>query len=221
LKLSVRDEGGGFDQAAYSGLAPSGVGIEGMRGRLRSLGGDLHLQSGPGGTEVVASVPLRDSDAIRSDSMSERRHRERKATQAATGLAKRILIVDDHEVARKGIRFLLNEEDDLEICGEAQDGSEAFEKVQRLNPDLVILDLNMPGGGGFSAANRIRNAGLTPKILIYTTHTFPGLERIARAADCDGFVMKANATQDLIRGIRAVLRGEEFYTPLNSKSQTV
>ena len=221
LKLSVRDEGGGFDQAAYSGLAPSGVGIEGMRGRLRSLGGDLHLQSGPSGTEVVASVPLRDSDAIRSDSMRERRHRERKATQAATGLAKRILIVDDHEVARKGIRFLLNEEDDLEICGEAQDGSEAFEKVQRLNPDLVILDLNMPGGGGFSAANRIRNAGLTPKILIYTTHTFPGLERIARAADCDGFVMKANATQDLIRGIRAVLRGEEFYTPVNSKSQTV
>jgi signal transduction histidine kinase/CheY-like chemotaxis protein len=220
LKLSVRDEGRGFDQTAYSGSGPSGVGIEGMRGRLRSLGGNLHLQSGSGGTEVVASVPLRDSDAIRSDSMRERRHQERKATQAATGLAKRILIVDDHEVARKGIRFLLNEEEDLEICGEAQDGSEAFEKVQRLNPDLVILDLNMPGGGGFSAANRIRNAGLTPKILIYTTHTFSGLERIARAAACDGFVMKANATQDLIRGIRAVLRGEEFYSSLNSKAQT-
>ena len=111
-----------------------------MRGRLKSLGGHLHLQSGPGGTEVVASVPLRDGDAIRSGSMRERRHRERTATQAAAGLAKRILIVDDHEIARKGIRFLLNEGDDLEICGEAQDGAEAFEKVQRLNPDLVILD---------------------------------------------------------------------------------
>ena len=219
LKLSVRDEGRGFDQTAHTGSAPSGVGIEGMRGRLRSLGGNLDMQSGPHGTEVVASVPLRDSDATSSDSVRARRHEGRESEQAASGLAKRILIVDDHEIARKGIRFLLNEEDDLEICGEAQDGLEAFEKVQRLNPDLVILDLNMPGGGGFSAANRIRNAGLTPKILIYTTHTFPGLERIARAADCDGFVVKANATQDLIRGIRAVLRGEEFYSSLNAKAQ--
>jgi CheY-like chemotaxis protein len=95
-----------------------------------------------------------------------------------------------------------------------------FKENPQSSPDLVILDLNMPGGGGFSAANRIRNAGLTPKILIYTTHTFPGLERIARAADCDGFVVKANATQDLIRGIRAVLRGEEFYSSFNSKAQT-
>jgi two-component system NarL family response regulator len=163
---------------------------------------------------------LHAGDAIRPDSVRARRQRESKATPVSAGRAKRILIVDDHEVARKGIRFLLNEEDDLEICGEAQDGLEAFDKVQRLSPDLVILDLNMPGGGGFSAANRIRNAGLTPKILIYTTHTFPGLERIARAADCDGFVVKANATQDLIRGIRAVLRGEEFYSSLNSKAQT-
>ena len=220
LKLSIRDEGRGFDQAAHARSTPSGVGIEGMRGRLRSLGGSLDVRSGTDGTEVMASVPLSVGDPIRSDSVhAQRQHGSENAT-AASGMAKRILIVDDHEVARKGIRFLVNEEDDLEICGEAQDGVEAFEKVQRLNPDLVILDLNMPGGGGFSAANRIRNAGLTPKILIYTTHTFPGLERIARAADCDGFVLKANATQDLIRGIRAVLRGEEFYSSLNSKAQT-
>ena len=219
LKLSIRDEGRGFDQAAHARSTPSGVGIEGMRGRLRSLGGSLDVRSGTDGTEVMASVPLSVGDPIRSDSVhAQRQHGSENAT-AASGMAKRILIVDDHEVARKGIRFLVNEEDDLEICGEAQDGVEAFEKVQRLNPDLVILDLNMPGGGGFSAANRIRNAGLTPKILIYTTHTFPGLERIARAADCDGFVLKANATHDLIRGIRAVLRGEEFYSSLNAKAQ--
>jgi two-component system, NarL family, sensor kinase len=220
LRLSIRDEGRGFDQAAHARSTPSGVGIEGMRGRLRSLGGNLALRSGADGTEVVASVPLGVGDSLRLDSVRARRQHESENTPAASGMAKRILIVDDHEVARKGIRFLVNEEDDLEICGEAQDGVEAFEKVQRLNPDLVILDLNMPGGGGFSAANRIRNAGLTPKILIYTTHTFPGLERIARAADCDGFVVKANATQDLIRGIRAVLRGEEFYSSLNSKAQS-
>jgi two-component system NarL family sensor kinase len=219
LKLSIRDEGRGFDQAAHARSTPSGVGIEGMRGRLRSLGGSLDVRSGTDGTEVMASVPLSVGDPIRSDSVHPQRQHGSENATAASGMAKRILIVDDHEVARKGIRFLVNEEDDLEICGEAQDGVEAFEKVQRLNPDLVILDLNMPGGGGFSAANRIRNAGLTPKILIYTTHTFPGLERIARAADCDGFVLKANATHDLIRGIRAVLRGEEFYSSLNAKAQ--
>jgi signal transduction histidine kinase/AmiR/NasT family two-component response regulator len=218
LTLSIRDEGRGFDTAAHAGSAPPGVGIEGMRGRLKSLGGILSLQSGPRGTEVLASVPLNGGQKVAAGGVHEQRHRVPGITRAASS-AKRILIVDDHEVARKGIRFLLNEETDLEICGEAQNGAEAFEKTQELIPDLIILDLNMPGGGGFSAANRIRNAGLSPKILIYTTHTFRGLERMARAADCDGFVVKSNATKDLIRGIRAVLRGEEFYSSLDSAAQ--
>jgi signal transduction histidine kinase/AmiR/NasT family two-component response regulator len=220
LKLSVRDEGRGFDQMAYGGSVPSGVGIEGMRGRLKSLGGNLDLQSGPQGTEVIASVPLRSNETMRSDNLRTTLRQDPETARTASTRTKRILIVDDHEVARKGIRFLLTAEEDFEICGEAQDGLEAFEKVQQLHPDLVILDLNMPNGGGLAAAHRIRRAGLTPKILMYTTHTFHGLERMARAADCDGFVLKANASQDLIRGIRAVLRGEEFYSSLDAKANS-
>jgi len=220
LRLSIRDEGRGFDQTAHAGPTPSGVGIEGMRGRLKSQGGTLNLRSGPHGTEVIASVPLYSDDTISSDSVHTTHRPDRETVQAAPTHRKRILVVDDHEVARKGIRFLLTEETDLEICGEAQDGLEAFEKAQGLQPDLVILDLNMPHGGGFSAAYRIRGAGLTPRILMYTTHTFHGLERLARAAHCDGYVLKANASQDLIRGIRAVLRGEEFYSSLDAKAHS-
>ena len=135
---------------------------------------------------------------------------------------RRALVVDDNATNRMILRQQL-----LSWGVEPVEAVDAFDAiavaaaaVTEGQPfDLGVLDLNMPGGGGFSAANRIRNAGLTPKILIYTTHTFPGLERIARAADCDGFVVKANATQDLIRGIRAVLRGEEFYSSLNAKAQ--
>ena len=81
LKLSVRDEGRGFDQTAHTGSAPSGVGIEGMRGRLRSLGGNLDMQSGPHGTEIVASVPLRDSDAIPRIASAHGATRDAKASR--------------------------------------------------------------------------------------------------------------------------------------------
>ena len=76
LRLSIRDEGRGFEQTAHTGATPSGVGIEGMRGRLRSLGGTLDLQSGPYGTEVLARVPLHRSDAAQSDSVRARRQHE-------------------------------------------------------------------------------------------------------------------------------------------------
>ena len=118
----------------------------------------------------------------------------------------------DHEVARQGIRVLLKSQTDLEICGEAQDGLDVVSKVQELKPDLVIMDLSMPHMSGLSAASHIRNSGAPTKILMYTTHAYPQLEVTARAAGCDGYVLKSNAVQDLIRGVRAVLEGESFYS---------
>jgi len=98
LTLSIRDEGHGFDPAAHAGSAPSGVGIEGMRGRLKSLGGFLNPQSGPHGTEVLATVPLRGGQKVAAGGIRERRHRVPETTRAASS-AKRILIVDDHELS--------------------------------------------------------------------------------------------------------------------------
>jgi len=215
LKLSIRDRGRGFN-ATHNGSASSGVGIEGMRGRIMAQGGTLEVRSSPKGTVVIATVPLSGREQVPASLAGSHRPKPRKpkasASTSTSDDVTRVLIVDDHEVTRKGIRALLSQEKGLEICGEAKSGMEAIQKAQQLAPDLVILDLSMPDGGGFSAAHRIREAGLTPKILVYTTHSFPQLEVTARAAGCDGFVVKSSGTEDLLRGIRAVLNGSQFYS---------
>lgn len=216
IRVSVEDEGKGLDARKLSATASKlGVGIQGMRGRLHQLGGHLEVHSSGRGTQVLATVPLNeamDPTAMRPitpdvDAKSDGEPDTFQGPQAR----KRILIVDDHEVARQGIRALLRDQSDLEICGEAQDGLEAVSKTKDLSPDLVILDLSMPRAGGLAAAHQIRHSGMPTKILIFTTHSYPGLDRMLRTAGCDGYVHKANASQDLIRGVRAVLQGDKFY----------
>jgi two-component system response regulator DesR len=73
------------------------------------------------------------------------------------------------------------------------------------------MDLSMPNMSGFTAIRHIRASGLQARVLIYTTHSYPELKRMARAADCDGFVLKSNASYDLIRGVRTVLDGKKFF----------
>ena len=127
------------------------------------------------------------------------------------GAVARILIADDHEIARRGIRDLFRDEPDMQICGEASDGVEALAKVEELHPDLLILDLSMPKLGGFSVANQLRRADPSVKILVYSTHSHPDVERMARIVGCRGCVHKANAARDLVRGAKTILSGGEFY----------
>lgn len=217
LQAVVKDEGKAVDtKTVDANSKKTGVGIQSMRDRLRSFGGTLEYRVLRPGTKVTATIPLHKEArtfAIQPSTRevnfestgTESRALERNGT-------KRILIVDDHEVARQGLRVLLKDQTDLEICGEAKDGVEAIEKTRELKPDLVIMDLSMPNMGGFSAVKHIRAAGISPKFLIYTTHLYPELERVAQAAGCDGFVVKSNASQDLIRGLRTVLGGEKFFS---------
>jgi signal transduction histidine kinase/CheY-like chemotaxis protein len=124
---------------------------------------------------------------------------------------KRVLIVDDHEVTRQGIRALLKDEIDIEICGEAKDGLEAILKARKLGPDLVIMDLSMSGGGGFKAATTIRESGMHAKILFFTAHHGREIDRLAHMAGFEGLVQKSDTARDLVRGIRALLDGKRFY----------
>jgi len=218
LRATISDDGKGFDSAAVANGGKSGVGIQSMKGRLDLLGGTLGIDSKPTGTCVTATVPLYaegEARAAMSLASSNAASGQQQPKAPASRLRKRILIADDHEVARRGIKTLLNDQPDLEICGEAEDGVAAVMKTRELQPDLVILDLSMPNLGGLSAAHQIRNAGMHTKILIYTTHSYTELEKAARAAGCDGFVTKSKASHDLIRAARTVLRGEKFYSELS------
>lgn len=222
VRLTVEDEGRTF-RRGKKGTIRAGVGIQSMRGRLEPLRGELKIEHGPQGTRVMAKAPLRAAEVVglgepllESAALPRSEAEPRPATQTGR---KRILIADDHRVAREGIKSLLEQEDGLEVCGEATDGVEAVKKARKLEPDLIILDLTMPRVGGFSAAYQLREFKVPVKILVYTAHSFAGMDRMARAAGCDGYVVKSNATHDLLKGVRAVLEGQKFFPEDTTKTQ--
>lgn len=122
----------------------------------------------------------------------------------------RVLLADDHAVLRAGLRALLGSEPDMEVVGEAVDGEDAVVQVERLRPNVLVLDIAMPRLNGLEAIRRIRSLGLTVKILVLTMHAEDQyLLQVLRAGG-SGYVLKASADTDLMEAIRAVNRGEAF-----------
>jgi len=118
-------------------------------------------------------------------------------------MAARVLIVDDHEVVRMGIRMALSFESPVEVCGEAQDGLDALEKVVELSPDVVILDLTMPGMNGFETAAQMRLIAPSVKIIFYSIHEIPSVVWFSGA---DAFVSKSSHPRELAMTVNRVLQ---------------
>jgi DNA-binding NarL/FixJ family response regulator len=123
----------------------------------------------------------------------------------------RILIADDHELVRRGVRSVLRTRSDLEICGEAVDGKDAVEKAQHLSPDLIVMDVSMPNLNGIEATREIRR--LLPRIdvLVLSQHNSPEVMRQALNAGARGYVIKATISENLLIGIEKVRVGELFF----------
>ena len=126
-------------------------------------------------------------------------------------MAIKILIVDDHEVVREGIRTILRARPEWEVCGEAADGQQAVALAQECNPDVVILDVTMPVMNGLDAAQQIVKSGLATKLLIFTMHDSRGLMKSVRKIGAKGIVLKSYAARDLIRALEAILDGGTFF----------
>lgn len=123
-----------------------------------------------------------------------------------------ILIVDDHEVVREGVRTIINAaRPQWEICGEAANGQEAVDTAMRLRPDIILLDITMPGLSGLDAATRISGLGLTSQILIFTMHESGELAHEARRVGARGYVPKSEAGRHLVRAIETLLTGGTFF----------
>ena len=117
----------------------------------------------------------------------------------------RVLIVDDHELIRTGVRTLLASEPRLEVCGEAKNGREGVEQVKYLHPDLVVLDISMPVMGGLEAAAEIRRVAPKTKIVILSMHDSAPLTEQLRKAGADAFVTKSEAGVKLLQIVRFLL----------------
>jgi DNA-binding NarL/FixJ family response regulator len=125
----------------------------------------------------------------------------------------RVLIVDDHAVVRDGLRALLERQDDLVVCGEAADGAAAIELAMQTQPDVVLMDLSLPGLSGLEAARAIVDRVHETHVLILTT--FETEERIfdSLRAGASGYLLKDCGADDLMRAVRIVARGDALLSP--------
>lgn len=127
-------------------------------------------------------------------------------------MAVSILLADDHEVVRQGLRSILKSKPDWEICGEAENGREAVSYTAELKPDIVILDVTMPVMSGLEATQEIAKLALNTRVLIFTMHDSNSLVAAVRKAGAKGCVLKSRASRDLIRAIEALLDGGTFWS---------
>ena len=125
----------------------------------------------------------------------------------------RVLLADDHAVLRSGLRLLLTSQNEYAVVGEASSGAETLSLAERLQPDLILLDLNMPSLGGLDALPTLRKLVPSAKILILTMHDDPQYLRQALKNGASGYVLKKAADAELLSAMRAVLRGEVYVHP--------
>ncbi len=124
----------------------------------------------------------------------------------------RILIADDHEVARRGIRALLESHPGWEVCAEAKDGRETVELAATAKPDLILLDIGMPNLNGLEAARQILAASPEVAILILTMHDSDNVVREVLRAGARGFLLKSDAGRDLVAAVEALQLQRTFFT---------
>jgi two-component system response regulator NreC len=125
----------------------------------------------------------------------------------------RILLVDDHAMFRAGIKALLEAEGRMSVVGEASSGDEAVDKVRELKPDVVVMDLSMPGSNGLEATRRIAALELDTKVLVLTVHAEEEYLVPVVEAGASGYLTKTSADKDLIEAIKVVARGEVYLPP--------
>lgn len=129
-----------------------------------------------------------------------------------------VLIADDHDIVREGLKQIVSETGDIAVGGEARSGAEAIEQVRRRNWDVVILDLNLPDRPGLDVLQQIRAISPESHVLILSMHQQPSYAARALKSGAAGYVSKDSAREHLVAAIRKVARGERFLTPAFAES---
>lgn len=123
----------------------------------------------------------------------------------------RILIVDDHDVVRQGVRKILETQNDWEVAGEAANGEEAVRLVQELRPDAIVMDITMPVMNGLDATTEITKRNPDSKVLILTMHESPTLSSPIRNPGAKGLVTKSKAMSELTPALQTIIAGQTYF----------
>ena len=129
----------------------------------------------------------------------------------------RVLLVDDHTVVRQGLRRILETDDEIEIVGETGDGRSAAEMAQKMNPNVVVMDIALPELNGIEATRQIMKRNENARVLILTMHSDDVCVRQSLKAGARGYLLKDSEDLDLLKAIKAVGRGGSFFSPAVSK----
>jgi two-component system response regulator NreC len=193
LRLTVQDNGRGFEEGAWH--HGTSLGLPHLRQQVEQLDGDLFVESSPGnGTIIALRLPLR-------------------AAADNGGHRTRVLVVDDHEIMRQGLRHILAAADDLVCVGEASDGHAALSQIEAYQPDLIIMDVKLPGGSGIETTRQLTRRHSHARVIIYTYHDDETYLEQAIQAGAKGYLLKSDPNQLLLTALRTVQAGEIFISP--------
>ena len=129
----------------------------------------------------------------------------------------RVLLADDHKLIRAGLRLVVDQQPDLSVVGEADDGWQAVELAKSLKPDVVVMDIGMPNLNGIEAARQIGEMDPGAAVVMLSMHSDEGYVLRALGAGARAYLLKDSATTDLVQAIRAVAEGKSFFSPAVSK----
>jgi signal transduction histidine kinase len=221
LCIEVRDEGRGFDVAILEQASEhEHFGLLSVRERMEAMGGRLEVRSETGrGTTMTLTLPMTASDEspVRAEEAGVASDEQKKRTGVTSSVPRttyftplpdtpiRVLLVDDHVLLREGLRALLDGHPIVSIIGEAGDGQEGVDAAARLNPDVVLMDINMPRMDGIEATKRIKRSRPETVVLALSVNNSPQIKEAMINAGASSFVSKDAAAGQLYEAILATM----------------
>lgn len=209
LQVTVKDEGEGFDLENVE-LIPGekgGFGLFNVQERIDLLGGSVDIESKAGvGTRVTLHVPLEKKPQLTESGEQVREVQapsEREQIQVNIEEKIKVLLVDDHQMVREGLRNIIENQSDLLVIGEASDGKEAIECTKKTSPDVILMDVSMPGMDGIEATQKITSEHPNIRIIGVSLHDESGVAEDMRNAGASAFLTKTEAFKSLSTTIRA------------------